>query len=776
MKSITQKTKPKMLVVRYPRESCFSFYNYFKNFSISYIVASQTPFKLTVSPIAKNVIFHSLRYKPALGIDPLQFMEQNVSNLSWQDLRGIEEYVKSADIINLSDTYYFFNRQIASLAKKYNKPVVTIIWTSIPHHISTWLPPYSFNTQSVLHAADFYILRSKKAYLFTDSLGIDRKKTVQIYKGVDINHFRPRPKESSKTVTILYVGQYIEAKGIRELLWAFEKLVKKGLPVRLIMAGKGPLQHVINEKKKNLPITDYGFVRFDQLPQIYNQGDIFCSPSQYIYHFGIKITEDYFPYTLMEAQASGLPVIVSKMAGIPEGLDHANYLVEPGNKESLFQSLQELVNNKQKRDYLSTINRKFAENHFNAQVQAQKTEEAILRYFPYLTANTNKNSFLLIQPWLSYRGAERVSIEQAYYLQKLGYKTKIAAIYIDREKISEHIKDIECIVPPHFYSNLCKNSKLFLFILGPVLLLVLVLRNARSFTILNPHNLPSVWVAVIAGKLFRKKVIWTAHNIPQKIAWKDRKNLFDYFVWFFGSSIIDIFAVRKVDLIISPSRMVTKGVELRYRKKSLIIPNGIEPVKTNSMFLPERIKKLREKTSLLLLQVGVLHHQKGQIISLLLLKKLRENNIDAGLIFIGDGPDKMLLKRKVKELDLNDSVFFTGFIPNSKMYSYYNICDLNLLPSTNESFSGVILESLMQGKTSIVTDQAGILEVVSPYVLVAKPTEKDFYNKTYEFLLHKKDYEKKGKDGQRYLLKHLTWGNYCNTFAAKANDLLFKNS
>jgi glycosyltransferase involved in cell wall biosynthesis len=270
--------------MRGPRESCLAFYSKFKRFDITYFAGEDSSFKSTVAGLPKDFKTVTRTYCPKLW--------GNINNLSLAAITGLENLIKETDTLNISDTYYSFNSQAVNLAKKYKKKIVTIVWTTIPNHISSWLPPYSFFTKNVVSKTDFFILRNKTAYKFTDSLGIDRGKTVMIYKGVDLKHFFPKKNNTDKLIKILYIGIYHESKGIKDLINAFERIFKGGYRVELHLAGRGSLENYINNKSKTLPIVNHGFIPYDKLGDLYRLADIFCSPSKEIKILGVKTWEE----------------------------------------------------------------------------------------------------------------------------------------------------------------------------------------------------------------------------------------------------------------------------------------------------------------------------------------------------------------------------------------------------------------------------------------------------------------------------------------------------
>jgi len=151
-------------VVRGNRQNVISFYENFEELNVKFISASFKPFKYRSGN--KNFEFINLPYYNFLKFDPAKLFNQ-YGNLSFAFIRNLEEYLEGVDIINISDTYYFSNLQAVNWAKKNRVPVVTVVWCTIPNHITTWFPPYSFITKKIVEATDLFILRSKTALIFT---------------------------------------------------------------------------------------------------------------------------------------------------------------------------------------------------------------------------------------------------------------------------------------------------------------------------------------------------------------------------------------------------------------------------------------------------------------------------------------------------------------------------------------------------------------------------------------------------------------------------------
>lgn len=372
--------KPRMLVVRPIRDSALSHYAFYQNFNVDYTILSDKPYKPFFKNLNKNVsvsnlLFHKPKFNKFINkLIPFPNLRWNLAN------KEIEEKIKNTDIVNITDTYYFYSAQIAKLAKKYNKPLITVIWMTIPNHITTWFFPYSINTNIILKNTNLFILRNKTAYQFTDSLGIKRKKTKVVYKGVNVDFFKSNKNKNNKNINILFVGSLNKSKGIKDLANVFKRLTCEYSNIKLLIVGSGSLEKSLKKSLNGYPVIFYGFTKYEKLAGIYARADIFCAPSRQLNWFGLKVWEEYFSYVLMEAQASGLPIVTTKIGGIPEEVDEKNFIIEPGNEDSLYKSLKDLIINKNKREILGKINRKRAEKFFNAKIQAQKTEKIILEY------------------------------------------------------------------------------------------------------------------------------------------------------------------------------------------------------------------------------------------------------------------------------------------------------------------------------------------------------------------------------------------------------------
>ncbi|MFQ5855267.1 MAG: glycosyltransferase [Anaerolineae bacterium] len=166
-----------------------------------------------------------------------------------------------------------------------------------------------------------------------------------IHNGVDTRVFRPADEPRRRLeANILCVGRLIERKGQHHLLRAFALLSAHcNRPIRLTLVGTGDAEDALYHLAADLGVADAvtftGFVSRDDMPAVYRQSDIFVLPSQ---NEGMSIA-------LLEAIASGLPVVVTDTGGTAELVrEGINGLVVPwADVPALTDALAMLVQDEQ---------------------------------------------------------------------------------------------------------------------------------------------------------------------------------------------------------------------------------------------------------------------------------------------------------------------------------------------------------------------------------------------------------------------------------------------
>jgi len=184
-----------------------------------------------------------------------------------------------------------------------------------------------------------------------------------IPNGVDVDFFSPQvpPLEefADSKVNILFVGRLERRKGLDCLLAAYSKVKKEFPNFRLIIVGTGaklPKYKSMVEENNLTDVVFAGFVPKKNLPRYYSSADICCFPATSAESFGI---------VLLEAMASGKPVIASNVGGYNEVLSHGEEgsIIPAKDGEALAQALLLLAQDKHLRQQMGAKGRVKAEKY-----------------------------------------------------------------------------------------------------------------------------------------------------------------------------------------------------------------------------------------------------------------------------------------------------------------------------------------------------------------------------------------------------------------------------
>ncbi|WP_297069478.1 glycosyltransferase family 4 protein [Thermococcus sp.] len=196
-----------------------------------------------------------------------------------------------------------------------------------------------------------------------------------IYNGISLERFRDDwDKESLKSELgvegpmILYVGRIEPRKGVGTLISAMKNI--KG---RLVVVGNGSNLPLLRKKAKHLGILDridfMGHVEYSEIPKLYGASDVFVLPS----------LSEAFGIVLLEAMASGVPVVGTSAGGIPEILDGCGMVVQPGNADELADAINLLLDNQNLAGKLGRLGRRRVERVYDWRIIAKKVESTYMK-------------------------------------------------------------------------------------------------------------------------------------------------------------------------------------------------------------------------------------------------------------------------------------------------------------------------------------------------------------------------------------------------------------
>lgn len=208
---------------------------------------------------------------------------------------------------------------------------------------------------------------------------IPENKIRVIHNGVDVNKFKPAPDKrkvkealgfNPDDLAIVSVGRLYARKGLFTLIESMPAVVKRFKNAKFIISGKGQSDEMRKliahaEKlgvKNNIIFT--GYYPDKKLPKLYQAADVFAFSTFYEHH----------PFAVLEALATGLPVVTTTVGGIPETIesDKNGFLVEPFNPRQFADRILYLLEHPANAAEMGALARKTVEERFDWRIVVKK--------------------------------------------------------------------------------------------------------------------------------------------------------------------------------------------------------------------------------------------------------------------------------------------------------------------------------------------------------------------------------------------------------------------
>lgn len=187
------------------------------------------------------------------------------------------------------------------------------------------------------------------------------KKTKVVYNGIDLERFNIDKQQcreanciNGNEGTIIFIGRLNPIKGVKYLIIAMKLFLEKNENAKLlIIGGDDGEKNYLEDLAKKLNISNSiifaGKISNDLIPNYLYYSDIFILPS----------LSEGFPNTILEAMASGLPIIASNVGGINEIVQDGinGYLVEPGKPDQIYEKIHSLFENEELRNIMKVNNK-----------------------------------------------------------------------------------------------------------------------------------------------------------------------------------------------------------------------------------------------------------------------------------------------------------------------------------------------------------------------------------------------------------------------------------
>lgn len=282
-------------------------------------------------------------------------------------LVGLEKLLNGYDIAHCADTFYHFTHQCIKAKKESRvKRVVATIFENIPFNNESILGRRSFKNFAIKNIDHFIAISERsKATLILE--GVDEKSISVIGQRIDTNRFKPNilNNTNKNTVNILFVGRLEFYKGVYEVIYAAKRLLSdpslKNFKLKFTLVGDGSERNKIVSLIRKLGIhlnVCLVSTTYENIPNMYQLATIFVAPSR-----ATRTYQEQFSTVLLEAQACGLPIVTTYSGGIPENVEDAAVMANPGDFYSISEGIKKLILDQNLRKYYANKARRHVEKY-----------------------------------------------------------------------------------------------------------------------------------------------------------------------------------------------------------------------------------------------------------------------------------------------------------------------------------------------------------------------------------------------------------------------------
>lgn len=288
-------------------------------------------------------------------------------------LVGLERALDGFDIAHTAELASPYSRQ-ALTAREHGRVrrVVATVWENIalpaqPNRV------VERRVQTVAHGVDRFLAITDRARDHLRFAGVADERIEVIPMGVDLSRFTPRPPSADATapLRVLTVCRLVPEKGVEDLVVAARLLADRGVDILVTFAGSGPEAGRLAEMARTLGVADRivfrGGVPYDEIPRLHAEADVFVLAS------APRATwQEQFGFAIVEAMASGLPVLAGDSGSLDDVVGDPEQLFTPQYPDRLADALQRLAADPARRAALGAANRASAEERYDRDRVAQR--------------------------------------------------------------------------------------------------------------------------------------------------------------------------------------------------------------------------------------------------------------------------------------------------------------------------------------------------------------------------------------------------------------------
>jgi glycosyltransferase involved in cell wall biosynthesis len=268
-------------------------------------------------------------------------LDLTVGSVQW--LWGLEDALEGFDIAHAGEVFMPMTRQaVAARSHGRVRRVVASVMENIPFQPdqNRWVRR---RIGESARGVDRFIAMSERAKLHLETHGVEPERIVVLPVGTDVERFGPAPEpRDDGRFRVLSVARLEPGKGVEDLAIAAGLLARRGVDVSVSFLGRGPMRGRLEYVAASMGIADRvefaGFVPWSELDEVYRRHDAFVLASGTTRNW-----REQLGFAVLEAMASGLPVLAGDSGSLPEVVGRPESLVRPHDPPALADALEALA-------------------------------------------------------------------------------------------------------------------------------------------------------------------------------------------------------------------------------------------------------------------------------------------------------------------------------------------------------------------------------------------------------------------------------------------------
>lgn len=253
------------------------------------------------------------------------------------DVARFLRHAEDFDVVH-AHSHLYFSTNLTALARRLgNIPLAITNHGLYSQNAPEWFFDIYLRTvgQWIFNQSDIVFCYTSEDRRRVRDLGVDSRIEV-ISNGVDTERFTPDGAAAEMVdhdgAVVLFVGRLVDGKRPKDALRAVSRL-PEDLNAKLYIVGDGPLRSELESEAENNCVEFLGQIPYQKMPEVYRAGDVLLLTSQ----------AEGLPRTILEAMASGIPVVVSALEQIKPVVGDAGITVPVGDIDGFTAGVEEAL-------------------------------------------------------------------------------------------------------------------------------------------------------------------------------------------------------------------------------------------------------------------------------------------------------------------------------------------------------------------------------------------------------------------------------------------------